>query len=811
MPLLLKASIKRNYAETLLNDISQNRGQYFLFVAKATPWEATAGASADIIPTAPVDTVRDEYNTMRSIVGYKKLDPDKIVFALERVPWQIGPYDAYEDDEELFNEDAPKNFYVVSSSNNIYKCLKAGNGNSTEQPSHTGFVPLEYSDGYTWKYLATVKESLLPYELTDYVPITYAVVQQDTLDVSSESTTQFNTQREAVRGQITRLDMVDTGITIGGASAAVYLGSEYGSRFSVGIRGSTAANISFGVGDFVTITSSTNTNLFSLPVSDIQSYLGYVLRITGVSGGNPSDINKYAIIQGVTASSDSYSFTVRGEYEPFVFTFNGTSDTVFYDILPYAKISGDGSGAYGFLKLGKTGDADWRRVNGIELINGGENYSQADVKVLSAKADGTSQETVHPTIKAVLSPKGGHGVNILKELNVQDVVLIATVDENDESIIQAGGSYRTFGIIKDPVLNDGSGVIAGSKEPYFRNLTLLYLGNSYSTKTDIQNAYFPGTEANFIVGKESFATFPVVEVNAYSEVVVGEKRVQVKVKNNTVQPITWLDRLDNYELNLTAPQTGFLVGETVYQSIPAGVTIGALGGISYGFGISAEGTVIAKSPTKLEVRVRKNAFTYGTSSSLVVTGFDSGVTANIGGVSLAYGEFVYVNKGMSLATEAGLTREFFKIISASVPYFSSDSVPAYSGLSVLRMSRTPASLDAFTDTTWQNGDFIQQGVSGSYVYDYASGTVYKWSRTDSDNGLLYITEPFGNFKYSGLHGATYSRINTPGGGINLHYTVAGVSAPSIDLHSGEIIYINSIQPIQRIPNQSEEFRLRIGF
>ena len=57
MPLLLKSSIKRTYAENLLNDIALNRGQYFLFVAKATPWDATAGASADIIPVSPPDTV----------------------------------------------------------------------------------------------------------------------------------------------------------------------------------------------------------------------------------------------------------------------------------------------------------------------------------------------------------------------------------------------------------------------------------------------------------------------------------------------------------------------------------------------------------------------------------------------------------------------------------------------------------------------------------------------------------------------------------------------------------------------------------
>ena len=807
MPLLLKASIKRTYAENLLNDIALNRGQYFLFVAKGTPWDATAGASADIIPVTPPDTVKDEYDIMRSVIGYKKLDPNQVVFALPRVPWEISEYDAYEDDEELFNQDAPKNFYVVTSANNIYKCLKRGSGNSVVQPSHTSTTPLEYSDGYTWKYLATVKESQLPYELTDYVPVNYALVQQDTLGTDSESTTQYNTQRAAVRGEITRLDLVDTGIT--GASAAVYLGSEYGSRFSVGITGSTSANASYGVGDYFTITSSTNSNQFSLPVSDISNYEGYVLRIVGVCGGNPSDINNYGIIHGVTASSNQYTFTVRGEHVPFNFSYNGTTDAVYYDIIPHARISGDGSGAYGFLRLGRTGDSDWRRVNGVDLVDGGQDYSQAVVQVVSAKSDGSSQNTVHPTIKAVLPPKDGHGSNILKELNVQDVILIATVDQNDEAIIQTGGSYRKFGIIKDPILNDGSGVVAGTREPYYRNLLLLYLGASYSTKTDIATNYFPGTTANFIIGKESFATFPVVETTAYSDV-NGEKRVQVKVKNTAVQPVTWLDRLDNYELTLSPAKSGFVVGEKVYQSIPAGITIAALGGISYGFGISAEATVLSATPSKLEVKITKNAFVRGSSNNLWLYGFNSGITAFIGGVSLGYGEYVYINKGLSLATEAGKTSEFFKIITASTPYFSSTTVPSYTGLTVLRMSR-PSTLSAFTSTTWQNGDYIQQGVSGSYLYDYAAGTVYKWTKTDDDSGLLYITEPFGTFKYSTLHGNTFSRLNTSGGSVNLDYRVSGVSAPSIDIHSGQIIYINSIQPIQRLHNQSEEFRLRIGF
>ena len=814
MPLLLKASIKRTYAENLLNDIALNRGQYFLFVAKTSPWEATAGLSADIVPVTPPDTVQDEYDVMRSIIGYKKLDPSKVVFALERVPWEIGKYDAYEDDEELFNEDAPKNFYVVTSANHIYKCLKAGSGNSIVEPSHTTTSALQYSDGYTWKYLSTIKESLLPYELTDYIPITYAEVEQDELGTNSESTTQFNAQRSAVNGQLTRVDFVNTGITSGGASAAVYLGSEYGMRFAVGLTGSTAASSSaFGVGDYYTITSSTNSNDFSLPVSNIDKYIGCVLRIVGVSGSgtNPSDINNYGVIQGVTASSNQYTFTVRGEYVPFTFTWKGTPNQVYYDIIPYTRISGDGSGAYAFPILGKTGDADWRRIKGIELIDGGENYSQASVQVVSPKSDGTSGNTVHPTFKAVLAPKGGHASNILKELNVKDVILITSIDSTDAAVIQTGGSYRKFGIIRNPILNDDSGIIAGSQTPYYRDLTLLYTGSSYSTLSGFQSAYFDGTAKNFVVGSESYATFPVVSVNSVSTAVVGETRLSVRVKNSSTQPITWRNRLDNYDLNLNPAKSGFLVGEKVYQNIPAGITIGALGGISYAFGISAEGTIISSTNRVLGIRVTKNAFVSGTPISLQITGYNSGVTATVSGVSLSYGETVYVNRGLSLATEAGLTREFFKIISASVPFTTSATVPSYSGLTVLKMSK-PTGLSNFTDTTWQNGNFIQQGLSGSYLYDYASATVYGWTKTDASNGLLYVSEPFGIFKsVADGNGFTLSCLNDANGQVNQGYRIAGVSAPGIDIHSGEIIYINSIQPIQRLSNQSEEFRLRVGF
>ena len=179
-------------------------------------------------------------------------------------------------------------------------------------------------------------------------------------------------------------------------------------------------------------------------------------------------------------------------------------------------------------------------------------------------------------------------------------------------------------------------------------------------------------------------------------------------------------------------------------------------------------------------------------------------------MSLAYGELAWVNKGLSLATEGGNTAELFKIISASTPYFDEATVPKYSGLTVLSVSKPTGSvIPDFTDNTWVNGDFVQQGKSASYDYDYASGTVYKWNRTTSTTGTLYLSEPFGIFKTSSVSGLTFSKLNL--NSINDGYAVSAVTVPEIDVHSGEIIYINSIQPVQRLKNQSEEFRLRVGF
>lgn len=120
---LIKASLQKSYAESFLDDLERKENQYFLFFAKGTTW------SNDNSPPSYTDTVAAEYDVMNNIIGYKKINSQNVVFALPRYEWTAGiSYDQYDDTVELFAENNPKIFYVVTDVHNIYKCIGNSGG-----------------------------------------------------------------------------------------------------------------------------------------------------------------------------------------------------------------------------------------------------------------------------------------------------------------------------------------------------------------------------------------------------------------------------------------------------------------------------------------------------------------------------------------------------------------------------------------------------------------------------------------------------------------------------------------------------------
>lgn len=774
----LKASIQRSYAESFLADLERNDNQYFFFISKGTAWTDEPN------PNAYVDSVGSEYQAMNDIIGYKKLNPQNIIFALPRYEWGGGTkYDQYNDTDALFDDTNPKIFYVVTDENNIYKCLgNSGGVASTIKPSGVLTSPFRSVDGYVWKYISTVKEGDLPYQLTDYIPVDFA-----TSSIDTETSSQYNAQTSAVNASITRIGLVNSS----GASAGVYSHAL--------TRNLTDGSVAYtlNVTEFDSATNSvTITDAKSVArinsIGNISNFIGYVMRVDS-NQANSREVNNYGIISGVNSVTNGFQFILQNDVVDFTITPTVNGNFASVEIIPYIKIVGNGSEAYAFPKIDNS-----RKISAVDVVSSGRNYSAALVEVASPK----SAVTNHPTLTAVLSPKGGHGSNILKELNVKDILIIVNITEEDSAKIIGGGSYRQFGIIKNPVLGDGSGIVAGREDLYYRDISLI------STIGTALSSDFSLGEANIIIGTETYSSAKVVGVKS-----TNSPQITLKTLNASGRFITKQDRINDYVLTLTAdPSPDFQVGETVEQIIPAGVVLNS--NITFAFDITTQGRVLYTSGTKLGVRLISSG-NFIPDLSVPILGLLSGVTGTISSVAPSYGEPVWVTNTVDSTSDAIFlsssgNQKLYKVAEAGQAYFDLDSTPAYRGVHVLELGTSLNSAVGVVDTTsasltqnsFSNGDLVTQGVTGTYG-NYAKGQVYHWEFINNSYGKLYLTNVVGSFKSVAVDGLSGSTLGA--------YIVTNVDLPEIDRTSGEILYIDNVRPIQRTIGQQEEFRVRLGF
>jgi hypothetical protein len=787
----IKASLERSYAESFLLELERNENQYFLFVAKGTTWE-----NGENSPSSYTDTVASENVVMNNIIGYKKLNPENVLFALPKIPWGSGTvYDQYDDAVDLFSENDPKRFYVVTDENHIYKCLFNGGGvPSTQKPNLVITSPFFTSDGYQWKYLATARESDLPYELSDYIPIDFS-----TSSVDTETQNQFNTQTTAVNGSITRIETANAaGASAGKYPYAVYRGM-YENMGQYVLRVQEITPTSDPTVKRVRVVEEDSATTARLLKTDTQSnYIGHILRIEK-NTDYPVDINNYGVIvdfsipagaSGVSASREII-FTVKNDAIDFTATIgSGQGGQPSAEILPYIKIVGDGSGAYAFPRMKSTpspsGSGIESTIESVEVIAEGRDYTAVRVTASATLQAGT----VHPTLRAVVSPKGGHGSNILKELNVKEIIIVVDINEEDSDSIVVGGTYRQFGIIRNPLLS-GSRLLAGTESKSFRNLVLIFPG-----KTAVAGD-FDLRETCAVIGQETFASARIVSV-----VSTDGERITVKGENSYGRFVTRQDRQNDYILTLET-QNGYLFfdGETVFQTVPAGTVIGET---SYGYITEVRGLVLSRDEQSLTVRVTSSGnFVFGQP----IYSSASGQAATVVEVTPTFGERVWV----TLSNPARFSQSNpYKIYEVGLPYFDRDRVPVYSGLHALELVTSVSGATGAADTTsspltqtaFTEGQLIEQGVSAGFG-NYARGVVYRWEYVNPARGILYLTDVLGLFRAVDTDGTQGSVIG--------NYTLSSVTPPEIDRTSGEVVYIDSIRAIRRVAGQQEEFRIRLGF
>ena len=196
MAAIVTNKFRLNNAEQFYESFSEASTSFYLFVGRPQPWTATTpyGGGTDTTPPTPLDNVDDEYMYFRDMLAAKRIAAADIQYAIPRHNWTVGTvYDYYRGDYgsqwSSTATDIVKTvnngtnlwasttlFYVLSSTNNVYKCMSNNGGAAVtagNEPAGTSNVEYQTGDGYWWKYMYTLTTSQITDFLTaDFMPVT---------------------------------------------------------------------------------------------------------------------------------------------------------------------------------------------------------------------------------------------------------------------------------------------------------------------------------------------------------------------------------------------------------------------------------------------------------------------------------------------------------------------------------------------------------------------------------------------------------------------------------------------------------------
>ena len=183
MPAIITNKFRRHNASQFVESFSESANTvYYMGLGRPQAYATstrgdsrTENEGTDTSPLTPVDSIGDEFYYFDDLIAAKRITTSDVSFAIPRRNWTTNTvYDYYRHDygnritgtttTQSANSGATNlfdaTFYVLSSANNVYKCLdNNGNANSTVEPTGTSTSILTTGDGYKWKYMYSLSAS----------------------------------------------------------------------------------------------------------------------------------------------------------------------------------------------------------------------------------------------------------------------------------------------------------------------------------------------------------------------------------------------------------------------------------------------------------------------------------------------------------------------------------------------------------------------------------------------------------------------------------------------------------------------------
>jgi len=395
----LLRNFKIRNAKDFVDYVNSEESSLYVFIGKVTEWENEEE------PPEIVNSLNEEYSVWNDISGLKRITTGDSALGFRRVEWQPGRiYDIYDNTINLTNKD----FYVITDQNNVYKCINNANGSESRiKPTHIKYENISTeADGYRWKYMFTISESLLEkYIAPGFIPV----------DIDTEVID------NAEPGTIDNLKILNSGSGYT-PNADVFNGDE----LPVYIQGDGDQNSSGTIN--ITQTSAEGEIIGFIPSSDRGENYPYpnekrqpiALRqitangITETAYGIAStDINGQILDVEIIISGSGYV--------------NGAAQVVQSSCRAYAETNSDGE------------------ITNVDVFTAREGSNFKRAKAIIVDSRGTGAEIV-----PIISPLNGHGSNPEKELYANYAMINLRL--SSEATFLDQDDFRRIGLIEDPVV-----------------------------------------------------------------------------------------------------------------------------------------------------------------------------------------------------------------------------------------------------------------------------------------------------------------------------------------------------------------------
>jgi len=413
----------------------------------------------------------------------------------------------------------------------------------------------------------------------------------------------------------------------------------------------------------------------------------------------------------------------------------------------------------------------------FELINSGKNYTYASVSVVAGLtfAAGISAD-MNQLATAILSPVGGHGSNAVRELGASSLMIVTDLFDSENCKISTENDYRQFALFKNPTL---------AKKQVRLNLATAGISGSFLVDSTVAQSL---TGAGGATGYDAASGTVVAWRNGRSGTTGTSELILTDITGGDFALGGFVNGITAQEIVAISQKTVAGTENRLLKRLKL-VPISTSTFDPSGYDFTPNYIAVAGNNTGDNVSATYSNGKIYKWQPEIGTNTVGNLYLEPGNGNFAVNEYVFQIKN----DYTGITGPIGKIIEIGETEEPAQTVYDQT----IRLKLSYDGVKNFDDESFEKDDVASNAVASGYVMDWTPAT-------GSTTGNLRVLPIRGNFAVS--QNLIYTNSGTTGATIT-----EIISEPELKYHTGTMLHVQNIRPIERLPEQREEFKLIVEF